>query len=172
MRLIILLNVMLITSWASAQSFSEKIVKELSFEKKSSANTLQVANINGDVTVTGYDGDKIMIEVNKTVNGKTEARLAKGKQEVQIGVIDRADTLIVYVKDGCNSFSGLNEGGSRNNKGRGGWSYNWNCNNGNCDNEYDYKMDFTIKVPAAINVIVSTINEGDVLVEKMSGVVN
>jgi DUF4097 and DUF4098 domain-containing protein YvlB len=161
---------MLIVACATGQTFSEKITKEMDFEKKSTGNTLVVANINGDVRVVGYEGDKILLEVDKTVNGKTEARLAKGKQEVQLGFIDRADTLIVYVQDACNSY-GKNTN-RKNNNGRNGWGYNWNCNNnGNCDLEYDYKMDFTIKVPFSVNVIVSTVNEGDVTVEKISGAV-
>jgi DUF4097 and DUF4098 domain-containing protein YvlB len=158
----------LIATLANAQTFSEKITKELTFEKKSPDNTLLVSNINGDVKIIGYEGDKILLEVNRQISGKTEARLEKGKQEVQLNVIDQADTLIIYTKDGCNSFTSNRDRGN-NNKNRHGWGYNW-CGN-NCQIDYDYKMDFTIKVPSSINVIVSTVNDGDLTVEKMSGVV-
>src|SRR5690606_912875 len=86
-----------------AQSFTEKITKELSFGKSPDQNTLMVANINGDINVTGYDGDRIIIEVNKEVRAKTPARLEKGKA-VSLGVIDRADTIILYVDGICSSF--------------------------------------------------------------------
>src|SRR4051794_1318207 len=81
-----------------AQSNSEKITRELTFEKKGPANTLMIFNINGDIKMEGYDGDKILLEVEKTITGKTQARLEKGKQEIQLGVMDRADTLIFYVQ--------------------------------------------------------------------------
>jgi hypothetical protein len=170
---------MLTSLLVKAQTFSEKITKELSFEKKSTDNTLFVSNINGDVKVIGYEGDKVIVEVTKTLKAKTEARLEKGKQEVQMGVIDRADTLIVYAKDGCNSFgSKYDRGNQNNNDNENGnhnhshnWGYNWNCNGNNCQLDYDYKMDFVIKVPSSLNIIISTVNDGDLTVEKVSGVV-
>jgi DUF4097 and DUF4098 domain-containing protein YvlB len=149
-----------------AQSHTEKITNEIAFEKKSEANTVIIANINGNVKVTGYDGDKVLVEVNKTINGKTAARLEKGKTELQLGIMNRADTIIFYVKNGCNSFGH----GSKNSNGwNSGWGYNWNCDHGNCDTEYDYNMDFTVKVPRNIHVMLSTINDGDILVEQVSG---
>lgn len=165
----------MLSSYVYGQHYNEKISKEFTFEKKSSSNTVLIANINGYVTVVGYEGDKILVEVNKSVSGKTEARLEKGKLEVQLGFIDRADTLIFFTADGCNSFgnkgSSNNQSNGRNNKK--GWGYNWNCNNGDndCRQDYDYKMDFTVKVPSNVNVIISTINEGDIIVEKISGAV-
>jgi DUF4097 and DUF4098 domain-containing protein YvlB len=162
---------MLITSCALAQDFSEKITKEFSFEKKSDANALIVANINGNIQVTGYEGDKILLEVSKTIYAKTNARLEKGKRELQLGVIDRADTIILYVAEGCNTF-GLKKDGKKNDRWDSqGWGYNWNCRDRHCETDYDYKMDFTLKVPASINLIVSTINDGNVTVEKVKGAV-
>src|SRR5258708_8049900 len=113
-----------------AQTFTEKITRELSFEKKSITNAVLVANINGDVKVQGYEGDKVLLEVTKTVTGKTEARLEKGKKEIQLGVIDRADTLIFFIEGECNSFGKLTKG-NRHGNGQNGWGYNWiDCNNG------------------------------------------
>jgi DUF4097 and DUF4098 domain-containing protein YvlB len=162
---------MLISSCAFAQNFSEKITKEFTFEKRSDANAVMVANINGNVTVVGYEGEKVILEVNKTINAKTEARLEKGKSEVQLGVIDAADTLIFYVTDGCNSFE--RQSGRRSNNGwyKNGWGYNWNCGDKQCRSEYNYKMDFTLKVPANVHVMASTINDGNIQVEKTNGVV-
>jgi DUF4097 and DUF4098 domain-containing protein YvlB len=150
---------------AYAQTFNEKIAKELAFEKKSSANTLIISNINGNINITGYDGDKIIVEAEKTINGKTSARLEKGKTEVQLNVIDQADTLVVYVKDGCNSYGRRERNNSDGNNQP--WGYNWNCSN-NCNIDYDYTMHLTIKVPSNVNIVASTINEGDVTIAGMS----
>lgn len=134
---------------ATGQSFTEKITKEYAFEKRSADNAVIVSNINGHVNVIGYDGEKILVEVVKNIRGKTEARLEKGKQEVTLGVIDRADTLIFYIADGCNSFGEISkEKHGHNGWNRNGWGYVWNCNDGKCRHEYDYTMDFTIRVPA------------------------
>jgi hypothetical protein len=173
MRLNIFLCCVLVSQTVWAQQFSEKITKEFTFEKKSADNAIMVANINGHVTVVGYEGDKILVEVTRTIRAKTDARLEKGKQEVQLGTLDRADTLIFYVEDGCNSF-GKKIKGKRNNNGsyHNGWGYNWDCRDNNCRAEYDYKMDFTLKVPSGVHLAVSTINEGNITVENVKGTVD
>ncbi len=156
-----------------AQSFTEKITRELNFEKKSTANAVMVANINGDVRVQGYDGDKILLEVTRTITGKTEVRLEKGKKEIQLGVIDRADTVILYVEGDCNHF-GRQNGRNHKHNDQNGWGYEWNDCNGrgnNCRPEYDYQMDFTLRVPAAVHLMLSTVNDGDITVENMRGAV-
>ena len=79
-----------------SQSFTEKITRELTFEKRSAANAIIVANINGDVKVQGYEGDKILLEVTKTVTGKTEARLEKAKKEIQLGDRSRRYIDLLY----------------------------------------------------------------------------
>ena len=164
-----LLAVLLITTMPlvriTAQSFTDKIVKELVFEKQSPSNALIVANINGSVKVEGYNGSKILIEVERTVRAKTSTRLEQGKVEVQLFHINRIDSLIVYASNGCNKFN------YRKNKNQRGWSYYWDCDAGNCDPPYDYVMNFSIKVPFGINVEVSTVNEGNVSIENVQGAV-
>src|SRR5260221_141156 len=153
--------------WVLAQDFSEKITREFTFEKKGTNNTILLANINGDIKITGYEGDKILLEVNKKVTAKTQERLEKGKKEIQLGVIDRADTLIFYVEGGCNNFGKLNSRNNRHDDRQEGWGYNWNDCNGrgnNCRTEFDYTMDFVLKVPASVNLLLSTVNDGDITV--------
>jgi hypothetical protein len=161
--------------WVLAQDFSEKITREFTFEKKGTNNTILLANINGDIKITGYEGDKILLEVNKKVTAKTQERLEKGKKEIQLGVIDRADTLIFYVEGGCNNFGKLNSRNNRHDDRQEGWGYNWNDCNGrsnNCRTEFDYTMDFVLKVPASVNLLLSTVNDGDITVQNMKGAVN
>jgi DUF4097 and DUF4098 domain-containing protein YvlB len=159
----------------AAQTHTEKISREFTFEKKSPENALIIANINGDVKVTSYEGDKIVVEVTKTILAKTDARLEKGKTEIQLGVIDRADTLVLFVEGPCISFAKV----SRNKRGderwnrNGQYNYDWSdCNNNrNCREEYDYTLDFVVKVPASLNISVSTVNDGDLVVENVKGAV-
>ena len=70
---------MLCITPAWSQSFTDKITRELAFEKKSAANAVMIFNINGDVKVEGYSGDKILVEVTRKISGKTSDRMEKGK---------------------------------------------------------------------------------------------
>jgi hypothetical protein len=155
---------------AWSQTYSDKITKELTFENTGGSNTLLIAGINGSIVVEGYAGDKVMVEVTRTINAKTDARLETGKRELTLGVMDRADTLMIFLDGICHSF-----GRQRNRKQTGTWGYNWDgCNQENDwrrDEGYDYTMDFRVKVPAQTNLILSTVNEGDIDVKQVSGVV-
>lgn len=165
---------------AFAQTHQEKLQRELAFEKKSESNTLMVANINGSVEVKAYGGDKIRVEVEKIIMAKTESRLEKGKQELALGIIDLADTLILYVDGLCNKFT-RNSGrsGTRtkrsNSWGYHGWGYQWeDCDEDKSwrkDEGYEYRFNFIINVPAGINLSISTINNGDISVTDVTGVV-
>lgn len=153
---------------AGAQTHTEKINKELDFAKPGPARTVIIANINGNVKVEGYTGDKVLVEVTRTITGKTPERLEKGKKEVQLGVIDLADTLIFYVEGVCNSFANTTQG--KNNKNRG-WHYSWNDCDKNCREEYSYRLDFTVRIPAAANLDARTVNDGDITVTHVQGTV-
>jgi hypothetical protein len=152
---------------AQAQTFSEVIRKEFTFEKKSDANALMLFNISGDVKISGYDGDKIIIEVERKITGKTVARLELGKQEIELGLLNKADTLILYTKGLCNPFGKSSHPENRhNNKKYNGYGYDWNnCKNRTSEKNYDYEMNFVVKVPRNIHVMASTINNGDVWID-------
>ena len=172
-KLAIIFCTCLLPGYLLAQVHSEKITRELTFEKKGPQNTVMVYNINGDVKVTGYAGDKILVEVEKIIRGKTEARVEAGKADIQLGITDRADSIMIYMEGPCHSFGKQSR---RHHKRLNGWGYNWDdcCNRrGNdCErNGYDYEMNFTVKVPNGINVAASTVNNGDVVLENVSGAV-
>ncbi|MEQ8425334.1 MAG: hypothetical protein RIA63_11540, partial [Cyclobacteriaceae bacterium] len=126
-----------------AQQFNEKIKKELTFEKKSDKNALMIANINGDIKVEGYDGDKIIVEVDKQILAKTNDRLERGKEEIRLGFIDLVDSLIIYVEGPCSDFGKSNQRYHRNERAGKGWNYNWSSWGKDCKEEYRYLMNFT-----------------------------
>lgn len=167
-NLLTIVLIMLTCIIMRAQTFSEVIKKEFVFEKKSDANALMLFNINGDVKISGYNGDKIIIEVERKIIGKTPARLEEGKQEIALGFLDKADTLILYTKGLCNTFGKYNQvNARRDNKKYNGYGYDWNnCSDkGSDEKSYDYEMNFTIKVPNNIHIMASTINNGDILID-------
>lgn len=170
-NLFILIVMVMTVSLMQAQTFSEVIKKEFVLQKISDANALMLFNISGDIKISGYDGDKIIIEVERKITGKTTSRLEEGKQEIALGFLDKADTLILYTKGSCNAFGKFNHSNNkRNNTKYNGYGYDWNnCNEkGSNEKSYDYEMNFTIKVPKNTHIMASTINNGDVHINNTS----
>ncbi|HTF17952.1 MAG TPA: hypothetical protein VK658_07760 [Chryseolinea sp.] len=176
MKLIgMIMGVMVATAPLFAQTHAEKISKTLSFGKLSEANTVIIANINGSVRVEGYEGSEVRIEVDKTITAKTTERLEKGKQQIQLGTLDLVDTVVLFV-DGTGANFGPRKNRTNNWRGRENYGYDWccnNCNNGcECRLDFDYRMDFVVKVPYNVNVVASTVNNGNISVSKARGIVN
>ncbi len=153
----------------NGQQHNEAIKKELIFEKKSEKNALMIANINGHINVEGYDGDKVIVEVEKQITAKTNERLEKGKNDIELGILDLADTLILYVKGTCSDFGRKNQRYHRNERAGKGWNYNWSSWGKDCKEEYRYLMNFKVRVPKGLNISVSTINDGDIAVSNVTG---
>src|SRR6478609_10385392 len=134
MRIRLIILSFLLPIILQAQSFTDTISKTMSFEKKDLNNAVVIANINGNVTVTGYEGDQVIVEVTRTITAKTQERLERGKNELHLGTMDRADTLLFFVEGGCNEFGKKER--NRNNNGRNtnrGSSYGYNWSGERCD---------------------------------------
>jgi len=137
-----------------AQSQTEKISKTGSFRNPQATHVLSVVNIQGFVKVEGYNGDKVMLEGEKTISAKNQADVAKGRQEIQLQLVESGDSVYVYLDAPFIS--------QKKSRGR---SFNINLD----DVEYDYKIDLTLKVPFNTTLDVSTVNNGDVSVNNTSG---
>jgi len=165
-----LMMLLMSCAFAIAQTSTEKIVREFTLPNTTAA-TLMVFSINGDVKVEGYTGDKVLVEVEKTIVPRTRDRLEQGKEEIQLGALDRLDTLMLYVKGACAGFGKQKDKNGWQRKWNN-WGYQWNeCRGDNCDKPYDYKLQFTIKLPRRINLLAATVNDGDVTVHNVEGVV-
>ena len=154
---------------AMAQQFTEKITKKLNFEKESETNVVIVANINGNVKVEGYNGNEIMVTVEKKIMAKNQDRLEEGKKDIQLGIINLSDSLILYVEGACSRFGRKNQEYHRNKKERKGWDYDWSSSEEACWEDFQFLMHFTISVPASVNLVVSTINNGEIEVNNLTG---
>ena len=149
----------------NAQEHVETIGQQVAFEKQDADNVFYLANINGNIHAEAYDGEKIIWEATKTIHAKTRERLDDAVSKISVEMIDRYDTLILYIKGPCESF-GLNNSSYKKNSNE--WCYNWS----NCDRNYDYNIDFKLKIPRNLNVYLSTINKGDVVVNGLEGLLN
>jgi DUF4097 and DUF4098 domain-containing protein YvlB len=139
---------------AQTQEFKEQIVKEFTLKQNAANSTLAIYNINGFIKVEGYSGDKVVLEIDKTISGKTKEILEQGKEEFKLMFDQNADSVIVYMLEPYDSRPNRN---------------NWKENNRDRRIEYKYDLDFTVKVPFAMNLHVSTINGGDVSIKDVSG---
>lgn len=164
MKTLVTLTFGLFVNLANAQTYSDKIVRELCFEQQTNGNALILANINGSIQVEGYPGKNVLIEITRHIQAKTESHLERAKNEIALGVINRVDTLIIYTHDGCNQFK------YRSKSRRRSGNYEWNTER-QCDLVYDYKTDLVVKLPYQTHLDVSTVNDGDILVNNVNGTI-
>lgn len=149
----ILSGVVLSCTNAPAQEpkFTETIKKEFVVSPNS---VLAVYNIDGFIKVEGYDGNKVLIEIDKTISGKTNEIVEEGKREFKLEFEQKTDSVIAYI---------IEPWDSRPSKHR------VRKNNDNRNIKYHHNLNFTIKVPKSMNLDISTINNGDIIVADVSG---
>lgn len=138
--------------WAQKQEATEKISKEFTLTTDAGRNTLALYNIDGSITVQGYNGSKVLVEATKTIRADNAATLELGKKEVQLDFLQRNDSVVVYTKAPYDSRPNRN-----------------NRNGDHKELDYRYSFDYVVKVPYQMNLHVSTINNGTVLVQDVTG---
>jgi hypothetical protein len=140
---------------AQSPTASEKISKEFTVAGDAGKQVLALYNIFGSVAVQGYAGDKVLVEVTKTISAADGTLVETGKKEVQLGFIQRNDSIIVYTAGPQDSRP------NRQIRTQDHWNEN--------GPHYKYKLDYTVKVPRQLNVRVSTVNEGKVDIQDVAG---
>ena len=134
----------------NAQQFKEHISKE--FTVSASHPVLAVYNVSGSVKVIGYSGNKVIMDIDKTISAKNNEALETGKKEFQLGFEQSGDTIEAYVAEPDDSRPN-------------GWHNNWHDRK----IHYRYNLEFTIKVPFTMNLNVSTVNDGEINVTDVTG---
>ena len=140
--------------WAQKSEFKEKISKEFTLTTDAGRNTFTLYNIDGAVSVQGYAGNKVVVEVTKTIRADDAQTLEVGKKEAQLDFIQRNDSIVAYMKAPFDSRPLRNQ------------------NINHQDIEYRYSFDYVVKVPYQMNLHVSTVNNGAVLVQDVAGKMN
>ncbi|MCR9249698.1 MAG: hypothetical protein NXI20_04710 [bacterium] len=137
----------------SAQEFKKPVKLELD-----ATGTVLVENIFGDVKVVGYDGDKVLVTGEITLEARTTEKLEMGKEEFSIDAAKRNDSLLIFNKAPfiTNRFSEVRE--------------RWWGNNGQ-EPDYRFLVHLEVKVPKKTNLWVSTVNDGKVKVVEVSGAI-
>src|SRR6185437_8834228 len=138
---------------ARAQESREHITREFSPANVQSG-VLAVYNLNGPIKVEGYAGDKVVVEVDKVISADDSDLLALGVHEFKLGFQQKGDSIIVYIAEPFDTQP-----------------HKWDKYDGWNQRkiEYDFQLAFTVKIPYAMNLTLSTVNRGDILVEDVAG---
>ncbi|WP_353719631.1 hypothetical protein [Dyadobacter sp. 676] len=150
----LLAGAVLCCTQAPAQKLEHKehVSKEFTVAGQASKNVLAIYNINGFINVEGYNGDKVVLEIDKKITAKTQDVLDQGKQEFKLEIEQGADSIIAYISHPFDS---------RPNRDRRNWD--------GPRVQYNFELNFTVKVPYALNLHVSTVNGGDINVNDVTG---
>jgi hypothetical protein len=115
---------------------------------------LFIYNISGFIRVEGYSGNKIILEMDKTISADDDKNLETGKKEFGLAFDQKSDTVIAYIAEPFDSRP----------------HRNWQYNDDHREIEYSYNVDFTVKVPYGLNLHISTVNNGIISVNNVSGI--
>lgn len=143
------------TATAQKKEFKEVIKKELSYENSGSDRMLEVQNLNGSITLEGYDGDIVLVEVEKIISARNTNDLELGKKEIGVKVLHADGKLIVYPDVPNMHF-------------KEGRFTSINCDRWE-ESPYEHTLNFRIKMPKNSKLKVGAINNGEVLVKNTTG---
>ena len=117
------------------------------------ANSVDVDNFDGSITVTGSSTQEIKVEIRKTIRARSAEKVQEAKREVELDMAPHDDGLRIYV-----------DGPFRCKCGDG--STNWR---GSRFYGYEVSFDFTVQVPRDTNLRLRTVNRGNIRVENIAG---
>lgn len=144
-----------------AQDDRETIKKSFEVKDNSQEMWLCVCNIEGDVEVEAYDGNTIEIEVSKRIRSRRADDVKQGMEEVQVDFEEGEGYVRARLKTPQNEYREKADP----------LACGWNWNRNSEKTYYRYRLDFKVKVPRAISVKISTVNNSDLIVKGVQGMV-
>lgn len=138
-------------SVAQSNEHTERISRAFTLAN-GAASVLVIYNVQGCIHVEGTAGDRVTVDVDKRLKAKDPQTLDVGKREFKLQMEQRGDTILAYIAEPFDSRP----------------RRNWRSQDDRRI-DYDFTLDFTVKVPRAMNLNVSTVNRGDVAVRDVAG---
>ena len=128
----------------------ETIQQSFDVTKGSGPQKLLVDNVNGYIHVTGYAGNQVQVKVERHTRADSREALESAKREVRLDISQEGNFVRLYADGPFRSSNGNNYRG---------------------DDYYGYRVyfDYDIQVPAAAEVILKTVNDGDIVLSKTTG---
>jgi hypothetical protein len=141
---------------ANAREFKEHVSKEFTLSKDAAGSTLFIYNISGFIKVEGYAGNMVVLEMEKTITADDEKTLETGRKEFRLAFDQKSDSIFAYIAEPFDSRP----------------HRNWYHYDNQREIEYQYNVDFTVKVPFSMNLHISTVNDGIISVNNVSGILH
>jgi hypothetical protein len=155
---LILTLLLVLPAWVFAQeSATEKIVK--TFSVAGTPSILYAKNLFGPVSIEGYDGKEVLVEVQKTIRGKTKGDVERGMADIELGIWKSGDSIAVYMSHKTMTHFQVRHGEAE---------YNFmDCCSRHGDLGYDPFFNVSVKVPRDMQVSASTVNKGEVVIKNV-----
>lgn len=141
------------------QEYHKTFHKKISFMNPGSRdNTVRIYNINGNVHVIGYKGNKVELTYEKKITGRSEDALKRAANEIKLKTEQSGNNITVYLEA---PFIKVWRNGSD-------IRYNYYGD----ERDFHFVYNITIKIPQKSMVYASTINGGEVKVENTNNVIH
>jgi hypothetical protein len=111
---------------------------------------LLVDNVSGFVHVTGYGGSQVQVSAERRVLADSNEAMAEGRRDVKLDLSQQGNFARVYADGPFRDHNGVNYRG---------------------DDYYGYRVifDIDVQVPYDTELLLKTINHGDILVKNTTG---
>ncbi len=159
---ILILILALLTFSAVAVEYKKSSKQEFEIPKSVKNSQVYIKNVFGSVNITTYKGDKLILEIDKTITGKVQEDIDLALKETSIRTEELSDGLFIYYDTPCTMVD-LEKRKVR---------YDCNDEHGWSSPSYKVVTNLVVKVPENIDLFASTVNKGDVIVDGIRGNVN
>lgn len=134
------------------------VAQDTTHKSFSDAKSIEVDNVTGSIHAVGYDGAALELDARRTITADDAEREAAARREVKLDLTESGGDVRAYV-DGpfrchCEDRPSFRSRNNTREHGRRG---------------YQVAYDFEIKVPRGTAVYLSTVNHGEIHVEKTTG---
>jgi len=83
----------------NAREFKEHISKEFIISKDVTKSTLFIYNVSGFIKVEGYEGNNVLLEIDKTITADNDKILETGKKEFRLAFDQKSDSIFAYIAE-------------------------------------------------------------------------
>jgi hypothetical protein len=149
----LLLIVFLVARTLTAEpGVPEKTEKKFRFANPRAKNVLVVDNVFGSIKVSGTKNDEVIVSMDRTIEAKTAEQRKRAEEEVYIDIVEDGDYLELYV-------DGPFRDGHRRSRRSGSWR----------SRHYEVHYDFEIRIPENTEIVLKTVNDGEIVVKGVQG---
>ena len=144
-----------------AQNDRETIKKSFQVTDKSAEMWLCVCNIEGDVEVEAYDGNTIEIEVNKRIRARRADDVEQGMKDVTVDFAEGEGFVRARLSTPQNEYKEKDDP----------LACGWHWAPSGEKVYYRFRLDFKVRVPREISVKISTVNNSDLFIKGVEGMI-